>query len=86
MFLTDQAMDIILKILLEGSPWGAAVVFMFMYLQERKYSREVTAKALDLAVEISSMKDQLRDVKDTSGRIDKLLLMTEDIRSLVRSK
>lgn len=78
-------MDIeIIKILTEGGPWGTALLFLFLFLQERKYSRDITTKSLDLALEVNAMKDQLREIKDTSGRIDKLLLIAEDIKALVR--
>lgn len=91
MFFLQIPVDInIFDYLLDGSPWGVGILFLFLYLQEKKYARELTQKTTELVLMINTFKEQLasqngqwQDVTKMGIKIDHLLETANEIKRLI---
>lgn len=90
LFLQDIVPPNIFEYLLSGSPWGISALFVFLYMQEKKYARDLTQKTTDLVIMISAFKDKIEsqnaqfgDVTKMSVKIDELLKAAEEIKRLI---
>lgn len=88
-FLNEIPVDIF-KYLLDGSPWGVSALMLFLYLQERKYARELTDKMSNLLSLINNFKekmdnqgDQWKEVTQMHMRIQQLLDISNEIKRII---
>lgn len=88
-FLTDLPVNIF-EYLLEGSPWGVSVLMLFLYLQERKYAKELTDKMSDMLSLINNFKEKIdqqsgqwKEVTQMGMRIEQLLSLSNEIKRII---
>lgn len=76
-----QSLDTIniFEYIMTGSPYGISVLFLFLYLQEKKYSRELTQKTTDLIMIFNNFKEKIESQHGSVSEISKIGIKIDQI-------
>ena len=90
MFIQIDPMIEIFDYVSNGSPYGVAMIFLYLYLQEKKFSRELTQKTMELlsilnsiSEKVESQRTQLHDITKVSMRLENLHEIISEIKRLL---
>jgi predicted membrane chloride channel (bestrophin family) len=83
MILQIDPMIEVFNYISNGSPYGIAMAFMYLYLQEKKFSRELTQKTIELLNMLNSINEKIENQKLNAADLAKMSVRMENISEVI---